>query len=110
MSNGAALESDVELLKYKEAYEGSGLSQSAYCKKEGLPYKRFNYLLHKLNNQATKGAFKFIEARAKEVCAPLIKEERGSVRLELLNGVVVVLEISADLPLSVILNAAAGAY
>ena len=82
-----------------ESWRQSGLSQSAYCRQEGISNKKFHYHLHRLRNEECKPELSFIEAK------PIIKsavttkpEAKASIRLILPNGVQALLEdISFDL-------------
>jgi hypothetical protein len=106
--NKSREENNAYWTKHKNAWEGSGLSQSSYSKQEGLCIRTFNYHVRKLNNQSTKQEFKFIEAPLGILGKRVEKEERVSLRVELPNGVAIVLELSAALPLSQVI-AVAGA-
>ena len=95
-------------IKHKVAWESSGLSQRSYSNQEGLCNRKFNYHVKRLTAQSSKRDFKFIEAPSILVKSP-VREEVGRLRLELPNGVAIVLELSADLPLTKVLEVA-GAF
>lgn len=85
--------------RHKASWERSGLSQRRYSTQEGICHKKFNYHLKRLENQSTGEDFKFIEAPI-NILSKKDTKERGSVRLELPNRVVIVLDLSAELSLS----------
>lgn len=100
------LKDTVYWREQKSTWESSGLSQRSYCKQEGLSYQKFNYHIRKLNDKALLPAFKFIEAPRTILVTKDEEEKQRPVRVELPNGVSVVLELSVALSLSQVIKAA----
>ena len=71
-----------------ESWRQSGLSQSAYCRQEGINNKKFHYHLHRLRNEEYKPELTFIEAKPIIKSAVITKPgPKTSIRLILPNGV-----------------------
>lgn len=49
--------------KHSEGWKASGITQQAYCEKEGLSYKSFVYQHNRLMGQSKKAPLNFIEAK-----------------------------------------------
>jgi hypothetical protein len=94
--------------KHKESWKSSGLSQRSYSMQEGLCNKKFNYHIKRLDKQSTTQDFKFIEAPI-NILSKRETRERGSLRIELPNRVVIVLDLSAELSLSDVIALAGAA-
>ena len=100
---------EIYWIKHKASWESSGLSQRSYSNQEGLCNRKFNYHIKRLNAESSKRDFKFIEAPSRVLGRSPVREDVGRLRMELPNGVVIVLELSADLPLTKVLEVA-GAF
>jgi hypothetical protein len=95
--------------KHKSSWENSGLSQRRYCQEEGLCPRKFNYHLKKLSKEAAKSDFKFIEVPSSILEKKPVKAGRSNLKVELPNGITVVLELSADLTLAQVIEVAGAA-
>lgn len=67
-----------------ESWKGSGLTQQAYCTREGISYQSFVYQHNRAASKLKKASINFIEAKIKS--APTVKALSG-LQVLLPNGV-----------------------
>ena len=67
-----------------ESWKVSGLTQQAYCSREGLSYQSFVYQHNRANSKLKKTPITFIEAKIKSVAA--LKDTSG-LHVLLPNGI-----------------------
>jgi hypothetical protein len=90
--------------KHKASWEASGLSQRGYSKREGLCNRKFNYHLKRLSKVPAEVGWRFIEVPG-SILEKKPENVRGSpVKVELPNGVSLVLELSAVLTLAQVIE------
>jgi hypothetical protein len=98
-------EEKEDWLKHKSLWESSGLSQRQYCQGASLCPRKFNYHLKRLSKKkAVTSDFKFIGVPSSILEKKALKEARGTLKIELPNGVSLVLELSADMTLSQVID------
>lgn len=69
---------------HSASWKESGLTQQAYCIREGISYQRFVYQHNRANSKLKKAPIKFIEAKLKSVAAPKVT---SGLHMILPNGI-----------------------
>jgi hypothetical protein len=70
--------------RHSEAWKASGITQQAYCDREGLSYKNFIYQHHRIMGQSKKAPLHFIEAKPQ---ISVINTPSSGLQLILPNGI-----------------------
>ena len=93
MQNQMKEQVECDWPRHVASWKQSSLSQSAYCRREGISNKKFHYHLHRLRNEEYKPELTFIEAKTVIKSAVITKPEpKASIRLIFPNGVQALLE------------------
>lgn len=70
--------------EHSESWKVSGLTQQAYCTREGISYQSFVYQHNRANSKLKKAPINFIEATIKSAAPP---KDLSGLRVILPNGV-----------------------
>jgi hypothetical protein len=70
--------------EHSNSWRESGLSQKAYCEREGISYRSFVYHHNRLKNRSKKAPVQFIEAKPAPV---VINNQVSGLQLILPNGI-----------------------
>lgn len=94
-------------LRHESLWKSSGLSQRQYSQSANLCPRRFNYHLKRLNKEGSVSSdFKFIGVKGGALEKNALKDARGGFKIELPNGVSVVVSLSSGMSLAEVISAA----
>jgi len=70
--------------EHSESWRASGLTQQAYCEREGISHRSFVYQHNRLMNQSKKVPLNFIEAKPESA---VMSSQAAGLQLMLPNGI-----------------------